>query len=146
MLAPNSFDTIFQRGNDADPNGRGRGATKVLPAATTVRVRIVAPLEYRIEAVRREHGISPDEAAHRVEATDRERDAFVREHFGVDASDPRNYDLVLNAARFPVSQCAELIIAALERLRTRSAPTPVAQAKKTLSAVEAWCSARHSQA
>lgn len=56
----------------------GRGATMALPAATTLRVRMMAPLEYRIEAVRREHGISKEEAARRVEATDRERDAACR--------------------------------------------------------------------
>ena len=112
----------------------GRGATKVLPAATTLRVRIVAPLEHRIEAVRREHGISRDEAARRVEATDRERDAFVREHFQTDAADPRNYDLVLNAARFPVEQCAELILAALNRLRAASAASSVSQATTMLHA------------
>jgi cytidylate kinase len=98
----------------------GRGATKVLPIATTLRVRIVAPREYRIEAVQREHGISREEAALRVEATDRERDEFVREHFHMDAGDPGNYDLVLNAARFSVEKCGELIIAALEKLRASS--------------------------
>jgi cytidylate kinase len=113
----------------------GRGATKVLPAATTLRVRILAPREHRIQAVQREHGISREEAARRVEATDRERDEFVREHFGMDATDPRNYDLVLNAARFPTEQCAELIIAALDRLRALSATTPVSQATKTPHAV-----------
>ena len=113
----------------------GRGATKVLPAATTLRVRIVAPREHRIEAVQREHGISRDEAARRVEATDRERDEFVREHFGMDATDPGNFDLVLNAARFPVEQSAELIIAALDRRRALSATTPVSQAAKTSHAL-----------
>ena len=109
----------------------GRGATKVLPAATTLRVRIVAPREHRIEAVQREHSISRDEAARWVEATDRERNEFVREHFGMDATDPGNYDLVLNAARFPIEQSAELIIAALDRRRALSATTPVSQATKT---------------
>jgi cytidylate kinase len=113
----------------------GRGATKVLPAATTLRVRIVAPQEHRIEAVQHEHGISRNEATRRVEATDRERDEFVREHFGMDATDPRNYDLLLNAARFPIEQCAELIIAALDRLRAHSATAAVSQAVKTPSAV-----------
>jgi cytidylate kinase len=113
----------------------GRGATKVLPAATTLRVRIVAPREHRIEAVQREHGISRDEAARRVEATDRERDEFVREHFGMDATDPGNYDLVLNAARFPVEQSTDLIIEALDRRRAVSATTPVSQAAKTSHAL-----------
>src|SRR6516225_3924809 len=109
----------------------GRGATKVLPAATTLRVRIVAHREPRIDAVQREHGISRDEAARRVEATDRERDEFVREYFGMDATDPENYDLVLNAARFPIEQSAELIIEALDRRRALSATTPVSRAART---------------
>jgi cytidylate kinase len=112
----------------------GRGATKVLPAATTLRVRIVAPREHRVEAVQHEHGIAREAAARQVEATDRERNEFVREHFGMDAADPRNYDLLLNAARFPIEQCAELIIAALDRLRALSATASVSQAVKTPSA------------
>jgi cytidylate kinase len=95
----------------------GRGATKLLPQATTLRVRVLAPLEHRVEAVRREHGISRQEAARRVEATDRARDRFVKEHFQMDPADPRNYDLVLNVARFSVEQCVALIVAALNCLR-----------------------------
>jgi cytidylate kinase len=95
----------------------GRGATKILPLATTLRVRVVAPLENRIEMVRREHGISEKEAVRQVEATDRERNRFVKDHFLIDPADPRNYDLVLNAARFSPGECADLIIAALDRLR-----------------------------
>jgi cytidylate kinase len=111
----------------------GRGATKVLPAATTLRVRIVAPQEHRIEAVQHEHSISREEAARRVEAIDRERDKFVRDHFGMDATDPRSYDLLLNAARFSIEQCAELIIAALDRLRAVPLTAPVSPAEKTPS-------------
>jgi cytidylate kinase len=95
----------------------GRGATKVLPFATALRVRLVVPLSHRVEAVAREHGISADEAARRVESTDRERRRFVRDHFQMDAEDPRNYDLILNAARFNVDECADLVIAGLELLR-----------------------------
>jgi cytidylate kinase len=102
----------------------GRGAAQVLPAATTLRVRIIAPLEYRIEAVRREHGIAREQAASQVEATDRERRRFIEEHFHFDPSDPTNYDLVLNAARFSQAECAELVVAALGRLQARHASSP----------------------
>jgi hypothetical protein len=97
----------------------GRGATKVLPLASTLRVRVVAPLEHRVEAIRREHGISREEAARRVEATDRARERFVKEHFQMDPADPRNYDLVLNVARFSLEECVALIIAALNCLRAQ---------------------------
>ncbi len=115
----------------------GRGATKVLPAATTLRVRIVAPLDHRVEAVKCEHGSSHEEAARLVEATDRERDEFVWNHFQMNASDPANYDLVLNAARFSVEQCVDLILAALDRLRTAPMRGSASQSVKTPQAIEA---------
>jgi cytidylate kinase len=104
----------------------GRGATEVLPRATTLRVRIVAPLEWRVEAVRLEHGITAKEAARRVEATDQARGRFVRDHFLADPADPAHYDLLLNAARFSVEGCADLIVAGLERFRDARAANPAA--------------------
>ena len=101
----------------------GRGATKILPLATTLRVRVVAPLNYRIEAVRREHGISPKEAATLVKMKDEERHHFLTSHFPIDPTDPRNYDdVVLNVARFFTGECADLILAALGCLRSRRVP------------------------
>jgi cytidylate kinase len=95
----------------------GRGATKVLPEASSLRVRIVAPREHRIQAVRQNHGVSYDDAAARVDTTDRERNRFVENHFHIDAADAANYDLVLNSARLSAVECADLILAALDRLR-----------------------------
>lgn len=95
----------------------GRGAPQVLPVATTLRVRVTAPLEFRIEAIRREHDLTVKDAAHRVDMTDRERTRFVREHFRIDPCDPHGYDLVLNAARLSVAGCADLVLAALNDLR-----------------------------
>jgi cytidylate kinase len=98
----------------------GRGATAALPLATTLRVRVVAPREHRIEAIRREHSISHEEATRRLETTDRERNTFVKSHFEIDPSDAANYDLVVNAARFSTTECADLVIAAVERLRKQA--------------------------
>jgi cytidylate kinase len=94
----------------------GRGAAQILPPETTLRVRLVAPLEARITAVSRKHGVSREEAARQVKKTDRDRSDFVMEHFHKDPADSRHYDLVLNSARFSVVDCAEVIIEALRRL------------------------------
>ena len=102
----------------------GRGAAIVLPKTSTLRVRIVAPREDRIETVRREHAISTTEAAERVDTSDRERNRFVADHFRVDPSDPANYDLVLNVARFAPEECADMIIAALRQLRAKAVARP----------------------
>ncbi len=98
----------------------GRGAAHVLPAATTLRVRLVGPVEDRVWAVSQRVGLPREQAARYVEETDRARTRFVRDHFGKDPADPRGYDLVLNTARWPVADCVELILAALRRLEGRA--------------------------
>jgi cytidylate kinase len=97
----------------------GRGAPQILPAATTLRVRLVAAKPDRIEAFRQRFNLSREEAARRVEETDRERTRFVKEHFHKDPADPQGYDLVLNSSRLSAADCAELIAAALRQLQAR---------------------------
>ena len=98
----------------------GRGASFLLPFETTLRVRLVGPEAERIVALSRRLGISQQEALCKVESLDRERTEFVRDHFHRDPTDPHNYDLVLNAARFPIAESAEIIIDALRHLQERS--------------------------
>jgi cytidylate kinase len=96
----------------------GRGAAQILPAATTLRVRIVAPLKLRVARVAEQLGLTQNEAARRVEQTDRRREEFVKANFHKDAQDVHLYDLVINSARYSQDQCAELIINALQQLRS----------------------------
>jgi hypothetical protein len=67
-----------------------------------------------------------DEAARRVEATDRDRDSFIRENFHSDPTDPANYDLVLNVARLSIEDCVDFVEQGLKRLRARTAAKPTA--------------------
>jgi cytidylate kinase len=95
----------------------GRGAAFILPAETTLRVRLIGPAPARIAALARQRGISEREAARQVRTIDRERNDFVRDHFLKDPSDPANYDLGLNVTRLSVSQAAEVIVETLHRLQ-----------------------------
>lgn len=97
----------------------GRGAMIALPVESTLRVRLVASLHDRIAFIVKERGLKPAEAATFVETTDRERRRFIRDHFHKDATDPLIYDLVLNATRLSVEECADLVIEALLRLQAR---------------------------
>lgn len=101
----------------------GRGAAQILPAATTLRVRLVAPLADRVRTMQERLDVPRDEAAHRVEQIDLERGRFVRDHFRLDPAAACNYDLVLNTSRFTLPECTDMIIAALERLRSRKSVT-----------------------
>jgi len=101
----------------------GRGSPFVLPPATTLRVRLVAPLEDRIAVVRRDQNLSRHDAMRFIETTDRERIRFIKLHFQRDPADPRYYDLFLNTAQFSLTECADMIIEAL-RLKSHAAAVP----------------------
>jgi hypothetical protein len=99
----------------------GRGAPFILPAKTTLRVRLVGPEQDRIAELSRTLGISAHEAARKVKTLDRERNAFVKDHFLKDPANPLHYDLVLNAARLPIAAQAALIVETLRHLQARAA-------------------------
>jgi len=94
----------------------GRGAPFILPAETTLRVRLVSPVRERIAALSRKLSIAERKAALRIRTIDRERTDFVQDHFFKDPTDPLNYDLVLNVSRLSVRSCADLIVDTLHLL------------------------------
>jgi cytidylate kinase len=98
----------------------GRGSTYILPPATTLRVRIIADREHRILGLSRERSISRAEADAQLDKIDRERIAFIKDHFLKDPRDPHNFDVVLNSSCFSYAECADLIIEALHRLESRA--------------------------
>ena len=98
----------------------GRGAAQFLPGASTLRVRIVAPKADRIAQTQRRENCTHREAERMMTTRERQRIAFVKEHFQKDAADPWHYDLVLNTQHWSAGDCAELIVAAL-KLKSTSA-------------------------
>jgi hypothetical protein len=97
----------------------GRGANFVLPAETTLRVRLVADREDRVRVMTQRLGLSAREAAAWVDATERQRAAFGKRYFGKDTTDPHLYDLVLNTSRLSVEAAADAVIQALRHLEGR---------------------------
>lgn len=100
----------------------GRGATHVLPADTTLRVRVVAPRDQRIAHIERTMRFNHDQAIRWVDHTDRERSRFVERHFKGPIADPLAYDLILNSGRFSVEECADLIVQAARTMQARIEP------------------------
>ena len=80
-----------------------------------VAVYLVAPLEMRIEHVRRFRDCSASEARKYVKETDDGRRDFIRTYFNRDMGDPHQYDLVINRARVDEEAAAELIISQFRR-------------------------------
>jgi CMP/dCMP kinase len=92
----------------------GHGAEFILPPPKTLRVRLVGDQEDRISRFARRLHIDHGVAAHKLYEISRERGRFLREHFHVDPSQPRYYDLVLNSSHWSPSDCADFILRALE--------------------------------
>jgi cytidylate kinase len=87
----------------------GRGAGHVLPAASTLHVRIVAPRVDRIAYMSQLLRLTPQEAEKQVDLRDDRRNQYLLDHFSVEASDPIHYDLVLNSSLLGEVLCADLI-------------------------------------
>lgn len=86
----------------------GRGAAQILPEDNTLRVRLIAPYEYRVERVA-ESFPSRNEAIKHVKQVDRDRALFVKEYFHKDVNNSHDYDLTLDTSRLDLITCCELI-------------------------------------
>lgn len=93
----------------------GRGAHFMLRPERTLRVRLDAPLERRIEHLIATRGMSEREARAEVLRVDAERAAFVRRHFAANVADSDHYDLLLNTAALDEDLCADLVAEAFRR-------------------------------
>ena len=102
--------TIAEHGNAVIV---GRGANFILPPNERFSVRIIAPLEIRVENVARWHNVPVEKARQRVIQRESKRRAFVRQSFNAKITDPHNYDLVINTNKMKIKSAAEAVIGAL---------------------------------
>lgn len=112
--------TVLALGSEGECVIVGRGAAFILPGENTLRVHLVAPLAQRLERIRRRRDLSPRDAKRELERLDAEQSAFIRDHFGRDPGDPRNYDVIVNEARRGMDGCADLIVLASQALQRRA--------------------------
>lgn len=94
----------------------GRGANFILPPEERFSVRIVAPLEIRIQNVARAYNVPAEKARKRVIGRESRRSAFIRKSYNADISDPQNYDLTINTGRVRIETAVEAVIAAVKNL------------------------------
>jgi cytidylate kinase len=88
----------------------GRGANFIIPPQDRFAVRVIAPLEMRIENVAKHYGVPSDTAKRRVMVRENRRRAFIRQSFNADICDPLHYDLILNTGGMNVEACVEAIL------------------------------------
>ena len=90
----------------------GRGANFILDPAHGLRVRAVAPADERAEALVHDLGLSPDEARHRIEASDAAQREFVWQAFKKRIEDPAGYDIVVHPRALGLPAALAAILAA----------------------------------
>ena len=91
----------------------GRGANFILPKQERLSVRVVSPLDVRIQNVVHEYGVSENEAKQRILRRESMRRAFVRQSFDEDIANPLNYDLILNMRKLSNKSAINAVIGAL---------------------------------
>ncbi|MFK5925754.1 MAG: cytidylate kinase-like family protein [Desulfuromusa sp.] len=87
----------------------GRGSVfAVQDLPNCINLRLIAPLEFRIQKIMSIHHLSEGEATEYIALHQRERDNFIRRFADGIIADPLLYHLVVNNARMDVVKIAEL--------------------------------------
>lgn len=103
----------------------GRAGQVVLhEMPNVVHVRVVAPIEQRIERIVQLSGLNAAAARERVHQRDQAAGAYLKSFYDVDWIDPLLYDLVINTGKVTPQVAVELIIKALDCLPAAARPQP----------------------
>lgn len=103
----------------------GRGGNFILGPNNGFHLRLVCPEPIRIENLCRFKAMSPREAKHLIEISDRDRRDFIQKVYHRDIDDPMFYDLVLNTGTMEMTRLVDLVTMAfrakMESLRSHAA-------------------------
>ena len=99
-------EAISKRGNAVIV---GRGASFILSSEKCLSVRIVAPLEIRVQNIVRSFGATPENARKRVINRESKRRTFVKRSFNADIADSHNYDLVISSERLSIEALEDVV-------------------------------------
>jgi cytidylate kinase len=80
-----------------------------------LRLRIVAPLEFRMRVARERLNLSREEAIAHIGKMDQDRRQWTQLLYGVDWGDPALYDFVINLERVSLDQACSSVISMIER-------------------------------
>ncbi|ESP62571.1 putative cytosolic protein [Smithella sp. ME-1] len=100
----------------------GRGANYVLPKEKVFRVRVIAPMELRIQYFMEDRGYTKAEAEQYILKRDNNRKAFARKYFNADIANPQDYDIIINTEKISLAAATESIIVAFNQRRKRQDP------------------------
>ena len=111
------FNIVAKRGNVVIV---GRGAKFLLPNSAGFSVRIIAPMEFRVEQLVLRRGVTAQEARRVIRKSDTDRKSFIKTYFHHDVTDPHAHDLVVNIKQVTPSAAVRLIYDAVQFWLKRS--------------------------
>ncbi len=90
----------------------GRGGANICQAMPGgVHLRLVAPVEWRVEQLAKTEKISESRAARRARDLDENRESFFTRFWGKDALEPERYTVTFNVAKVSEDQMVEAVLA-----------------------------------
>jgi len=93
----------------------GRGIGLMLKSESVLNVRVVCPLDGRVEGLMKRKQLDRKKAEAEIKAADEERRAFIRDHLMRDVDDPAGYHLQVSTGVFTLAQAAEVVVAAYQQ-------------------------------
>ena len=94
----------------------GRAATALVGRREhALHVRVVGPVDYRVEVISKRLGIPLDEAGRRVRDVDAHRARYHRQYYNRDWADPAGYHLIVNTGWLGVERAAAVIVTAARK-------------------------------
>jgi cytidylate kinase len=96
----------------------GRGAGFILPAKSTLHVRLAAPLQDRVAYMAQWLRLTEEEALEQIRKRDHRRNDFISAHFHRKPNDVHVYDVLLNTSMFGEDRSADLVVAAAKAKMT----------------------------
>ena len=98
----------------------GRAANVILGKRGGLHVRVVAPVDVRVQNLMQWQSLSEGDACKKVARVDEERSRFYRNYFDADNDHPPDYHLIINTARVPMALAEEVILSAWHHLQAGS--------------------------
>jgi cytidylate kinase len=86
----------------------GRGAKYICQKKSSLHIRVVCPLEKRVEGYAERENISKEQALNIIREKDAERANFVEYNFNKDVTNASDYDLVLNSDTYTLEEMADI--------------------------------------
>ncbi len=87
----------------------GRGANFILSPEKQFSIRVVAPLELRVQNIANEFNTPPEKARSRIKGRQEKRAAFIKKSFHKGVRNPLHYNLVANTGLLSIADTVDMI-------------------------------------